>query len=904
MTATYPIIVTIDSVDRTAQVLAESVYIQRTRGNTADICTFTVRDTTEGNWEPVGWDEVTIDVDGVGVFGGYIVRKESYPVGTTSRYERRHWEVECQSWVVLFDTTIVERGYLALADTAIIADLFDTYLSGESIDYATQVDALTGEIQKMRFQRVTLREAFDKLAEYAHAEWWIDQGKVFWWHDASNAPAAPFDINTIDPAGVRPLHGTMRRVLDESTVVNEVKVVRMRVNSETQEDVFSGTGAKVDFGPLSKEPISIDYIEWTRAGGANATSSIGLDPHDRLTTEGGQYIVVANMETWTFRMAVAPDNSTDVRVQYHYFVPYELTYTDSASVTKYGRTFSRSFVDNTTWAYDAEADEFGAEYLALHANGKETVEFDVTTMGLVPGMLLTIIAPTADINVASDTTHEILVRGVGAADAVLRTYIVQAVRIHPIPAGGTGGENVMVASVSVGAWRPNLVSALQALSHGRSLSGGGGSNVATMASIGATTNRSNLGDVSSGRLAFTTTPGSAFKWDTFGSASGVVIGLDDSSGTATGNLLMLEGGTVRAQVGLVTGRANIGTVVPSGWGIWTNNGYFSGEIAASTIHGGTVLGQTLIGGTIATSTPPINSGNPGVIITAAGLVGFGSIGETFNLPSDGAPPTFSSGTIKETVYEIYTAGVIRTAADPSSTGGVQMDSSGVYGWNSGGTQTFALGTAGGLTLGDPAGNPILINSATGVVTVPGTIIAGTISAVAITASTFTGGTVQSTGGSAALTDDGLKFLTGSGATLQKPRAVWWADGANTVGYLQTSDNTSINRVQLVADNDNGQPGNVYIEGHGIGGTARLIVDPDTFILQPRVADATAGAVFIRGAEAQFSGSAVTKDVIPATTNFYQLGNTANGWTKLVLHDGTDEWEVTVDTGGNLITTKV
>lgn len=60
------------------------------------------------------------------------------------------------------------------------------------------------------------------------------------------------------------------------------------------------------------------------------------------------------------------------------------------------------------------------------------------------------------------------------------------------------------------------------------------------------------------------------------------------------------------------------------------------------------------------------------------------------LKFDGSEPEFGQGRIKEAVYEIYTAGVIKTSADPAANGGVLIDPTGIYGYDATGTQKFKL----------------------------------------------------------------------------------------------------------------------------------------------------------------------------------------------------------------------
>jgi hypothetical protein len=71
----------------------------------------------------------------------------------------------------------------------------------------------------------------------------------------------------------------------------------------------------------------------------------------------------------------------------------------------------------------------------------------------------------------------------------------------------------------------------------------------------------------------------------------------------------------------------------------------------------------------------VESGDDGVIIDKDGVRGYSALlGNVFNLPSDGSAPTFSSGTINETTFEISTNAVLRTS---ETVGDGTVDSNGV-----------------------------------------------------------------------------------------------------------------------------------------------------------------------------------------------------------------------------------
>jgi hypothetical protein len=130
--------------------------------------------------------------------------------------------------------------------------------------------------------------------------------------------------------------------------------------------------------------------------------------------------------------------------------------------------------------------------------------------------------------------------------------------------------------------------------------------------------------------------------------------------------------------------------------------------ANSGIIGGFTLGATeMYGGTIKTS-GTVGIGSNGVIMDSAGLRGYDAIlGNTFNLPTNGGAPTFSSGIINETIFEISTNAVLRTSdtvGDGSAnSAGVLINNTGVYGC--GPNQTPA--TANFRILNDGGGSIVL-----------------------------------------------------------------------------------------------------------------------------------------------------------------------------------------------------
>lgn len=118
-------------------------------------------------------------------------------------------------------------------------------------------------------------------------------------------------------------------------------------------------------------------------------------------------------------------------------------------------------------------------------------------------------------------------------------------------------------------------------------------------------------------------------------------------------------------------------------------GTFSGAISAATgtIGGFTITPSELYGGIIKTNVSAGAVGSDGVIMDSAGLRGYSNtLGEVFNIPTNGSQPTFSNGVILVSnmystniaggtlVGAVITGGTIRTAASGRR---IEIDSSGM-----------------------------------------------------------------------------------------------------------------------------------------------------------------------------------------------------------------------------------
>ncbi len=134
-------------------------------------------------------------------------------------------------------------------------------------------------------------------------------------------------------------------------------------------------------------------------------------------------------------------------------------------------------------------------------------------------------------------------------------------------------------------------------------------------------------------------------------------------------------------------------------------------------------GTHTMGGTLKSA--GAGEGANGYVLNSSGIFGYSAIlGTVFSLPSDGSAPTFSSGVIKFTTYELYTSGVIRTSTTVGdgtvNSSGVLINDTGVYGM--GASQTPGTGN---FRLSATTGNLYAINvDLTGAITASSGSIGG------------------------------------------------------------------------------------------------------------------------------------------------------------------------------------
>lgn len=916
-TINHTITVTVAGVDLSAYVMKDSLYCRSSIGNKGDTASFTLRDTT-GEIVPLDWDEVVIAVNGTAIFGGYVASRRASGVGAGSNKEAR-WDIQCRDYSALLDRVVVNRGYADAADVDIIGDLFGTYLPTEFFDDASNTNVVDGDID-IYFENITLREALNRLATTAGAAWHIAADKSIYWYDPVTPGNSAFDIDTVSPNNTSSFDVlSLNYGTDATAIVNRVRVIGGEEVGAKVTDTFEANGEQDTFGPLTQKPGTFAGITYYVTEGMTTEqrfvypSFIGYEAEGAtLSVNGGDYEVIVNQETRFVQITEGdgdlPKNLTNVSVSYYPLVPVDVTVEDVQSQSIYGRVFDQTIQDESLTS-TALATDYANRIIDEYAFGRETVSFSVTEHGLMPGTLIGVTAPVFDIDYLNDDAlllesgdtlllesgDRLMLESTGTG----RKFLIQEVSIRAVVT--QANQFMVIATVSAGKYIPTLFDSLLEI---RQFTGASGpmSPKSTVSSLSRLSG--NMGEVVAGRAVFTDGGTAPFSWTNYADHTGAVIGLEDSGSNVYGAMYILDDGTVKAKIGRMDGMGSVGTVVPSGWGIWTNNGYFQGVIAATAgeIGGWTIANNQIFanGGTIATRALPINSSNPGVYLTSAGLFGYGTLGLTFSIPTDPAlSPYFSSGTITNTIYEVTTASVLRTGTAGAR---VQIDNSGIFAYDSGGTARFTVDSSTGRMTASQGTFSGTISAA---VFTGGTVTQGAISAAQMTGGTITGalvtgGTVQGGNGTAVLDANGLHFEAVNGASLIDQASVrWQRSGTTAIKYGARYDGSFDYSEEFVgvASTKNGRK-----EIHCYG-TAT-----ETYSLQ--VPTAFSWWQIVGGTISQMFGVGTAdiqahKSVVPYGGTALTLGTVGQPFRYLYLYspDGND-WRVEVSNAGALTVTSV
>lgn len=395
--------VTINSVDRTADVIAGSLVIEDVINDKQNTCDFDLINLS-GNGVPTNDQEITITLDsGTKLFGGYVVNVE---ISSVKRTGMVSVHISCVDYVRLLDRNLVHKTYEDMTDAAIIADVIDTYCPGFGITTTNVVSAAI--VDQISFNYLQPSQVFRKIAELTGSNWYIDYDKDIHYFPLIT-DTSPFNITSSSAN-----YSDLKISKDASQIKNRVYV---RGGTKLSDATFfetKGDGVKVKFNlPDKPHTVTVKVNGVTKTLGIK---NIDLSGFDWYLNFQEKYI---EQDTGG---AVLTTSDT-LRVEYQYDIPILVALENQASIIASGQHEFAIF-DKSITTTQAARDRATAE-LTDYANKIIEGSFRTYTDGFISGQYININLSDYGIN-DNYIVQKVVARAIGGGTYYYDVYIASA----------------------------------------------------------------------------------------------------------------------------------------------------------------------------------------------------------------------------------------------------------------------------------------------------------------------------------------------------------------------------------------------------------------------------------------------------------------------------------------------
>lgn len=365
--------VTIAGIDRTADILADTLTIEDVINDQTNTCSFAMVDLSL-NGIPETDDEVVITLnDGTKLFAGYVVLQDISKRGMVQA------NLTCVDYTRLLDRNLVHKSYENMTDADIIADIVNTYCTGFGISTTYVVEGIT--IDQISFNYIQPSQAIRKIAELSGRSWYIDYDKIIHYFPLTTN-VAPFNID-VNENRYREL--TISK--DATQLKNRVYVRGGTKLSDYTTYSTKGDGVKKQF-VLPDKPHDVSV---TVNGSAK---TLGVK---NLNTSGYDYYLNYQEKYIEQDSGASALATTDtLAVTYKYDIPILVAVEDTDSIADNGQKEFAIF-DKSISTTESARDRASAE-LTDYANNLVEGSFRTWTNGFRSGQYINISLTEYDVN--------------------------------------------------------------------------------------------------------------------------------------------------------------------------------------------------------------------------------------------------------------------------------------------------------------------------------------------------------------------------------------------------------------------------------------------------------------------------------------------------------------------------
>jgi hypothetical protein len=366
-------VLTIAGVNQTSKVKFGSFRKRDNLNQQVDTCTFQINRKGAETYVPEVGQAVVVTRNSVTIFGGVILRvDETIESSTIITYT-----VECVDYSQYLKRFLVTERYTATT----VGDIIDALVA----DYTTPGDGITTTgvvgtqpIESISFNRLTVAECLQKLANAISYVWYVDYDKSIHFFP-KNEEEAPYSLT--DTSG-NYIYNSLTITEDISQVRNSVLVQGGEaVSLTTRTELLSGDGSRVQF-PLSNK---FDSRPTVTVGGVGRT--VGVEYLD----DDASFQVMWNFNEKYLRFTAGntPASGTNnIVVTGTYLFPIVVKVPSPASIGLYG-TYEFAITDKSIRS-QAEAIARALAELEVYKNTLYEGQFRTYNDGLRSGQVLTI----------------------------------------------------------------------------------------------------------------------------------------------------------------------------------------------------------------------------------------------------------------------------------------------------------------------------------------------------------------------------------------------------------------------------------------------------------------------------------------------------------------------------------
>ena len=361
--------VTIDGVDRTQYIVFNSLKKTDNLNQQVDNLEFMVRKYGSVTFVPTIGDEVVVTKAGSTLFGGVIMRMTE----TTKASKIIEYKITCNDYSQYLRRNLVTERYTSTTLFAIIADIMDNYTTG--FTYTSIAGDLN--IESFAFNRITVAECLQKLADALSYSWYIDYDKVLHFFP-KNTELAPFNLT--DTSG-NYIFNSLEIVEDISQLRNSILVQKGdAVSDNTRTEYFESDGITATI-PLANRFSSLPTI---LLGGT--TQSVGTEFLDDETLFPVMWNFNEKYIRWT--TGNIPATASTYSVAGLYLFPIVVSVPAPESIAEFGE-YEFAIKDKTINSTDEAIDRAVAE-LTSYKDTLYNGQFKTYEDGLRSGMVINI----------------------------------------------------------------------------------------------------------------------------------------------------------------------------------------------------------------------------------------------------------------------------------------------------------------------------------------------------------------------------------------------------------------------------------------------------------------------------------------------------------------------------------